>query len=126
MTQTLGVDSNNDIYLGANGNVVVLQGQSAVEAACRSVSLASLGEEVLALDSGMPFFQAVFVGVPNLAIFENFLRDGLEGVDGVIAVTNLSTKINKNNGGKTSLSYVAMIQNQYGLNAEITGESPPA
>lgn len=124
MTQTLGVNSNNDIYRGSNGNVVVLQGQSAVVAACRSVSLASLGEEVLALNSGQPFFQAVFLGSPKLAIFENYQRQSLEGVDGVIAVSNLSTKIGKSITGKSFLSYVATITSQYGLTAEITGESP--
>lgn len=126
MTQTLGVNTQNDIYLGANGNLVVLQGESAVSAACKSTSLASLGEEVLALNSGIPFFQAVFIGVPNLAIFENYLRQALEAVDGVIAVTNLSTNITKSSSGKSVLSYQATIQNQYGLTAVISGESPAA
>lgn len=125
MTQMLGVNTHNDIYRGSNGNVVVLQGQSAVSAACRSTSLASLGEEVLSLNSGQPFFQAVFIGVPNLAIFENYLRQALEVVDGVIAVTNLSTKITKNDKGRSVLSYIATVRNQYGLTAVITGESPP-
>lgn len=125
MTQTLGVNASNDIYVGVNGNVVVLQGQSAVSAACRSTSLASLSEEVLSLNSGQPFFQAAFLGVTKLAIFENYLRASLAAVDGVIAVSNLSTKITKTITGKSVLSYTATIKNKYGLTAIITGESPP-
>lgn len=126
MTQTLGANANNDIYLGNNGNIVLLQGQSAVEGACKSTSRASLGEEVLQFTSGLPFFQAVFVGTPNLAIFENSLRQALEAVDGVTAVTALNTQVSKNQQGRSVLRYQATIQNKYGLTATITGESPPA
>lgn len=119
MTQTFGANANNDIYIGANGNLVILQGQLAVSAACASTSKAALGEEVLSVKSGIPFFQAIFVGVPNLALFENYLRSALEAVDGVVAVTNLSTALDKVNG-KTILRYTATIENEFGLKFQIS------
>lgn len=114
MTQTMGTNANNDIYVGSNGNVVILTGQPAVEAGCASISRASLGEEVLSVTSGQPFFQAIFVGVPNLALFDNSLRSSLLSVDGVVAVTNLTTEIVKVNG-ITGLKYTVTIENQFGL-----------
>lgn len=123
MTQTFGANQNNDIYIGANGNLVVLQKQAAVSAACASTSKASLGEEVLSINSGLPFFQAVFVGVPNLSLFENYLRTALEKVDGVIAVTNLSVSLDKVNG-KSILNYTATIENEYGLKFVISQGIP--
>lgn len=124
MTQSFGVNASNDLYIGANGNLVILQGQSAVEVACANVSRASLGEEVLSVGNGLPFFQAVFNGVPNLAVFENYLRTALLSVDGVLAVTNLTTRVGKNDLEKNTLFYIATIENVYGLAFEISGGVP--
>ncbi len=118
MTQTLGVNSSNDLYIGANGNLVVLQGQNAVEAACQSASLAQLGEMVLATLAGIPNFQAVWVGTPNLAIFQSYLRQTIENVNGVLSVVSLSSSVSQN-----TLSYNAKISTIYGL-AEINGAIP--
>lgn len=122
MTQTLGVNANNDIYIGANGNLVVLQGEAAVGAACLSTSKASLGEEVFAQNSGLPFFQAVFVGVPNLATYENALLTALLAVDGVVGVSNLTSSLSKNQQGRTVLNYSVTIENEYGLLFQASGE----
>lgn len=120
MTQTMGVDASNDIYTGPNGNVVILQAQAAVQAACNSTSKARLLEEVLAQTSGLPFFQSVFNGVPKLAVFENALQNALMAVDGVIAVTNITSSVQKVNG-KTTLVYGATIENQFGLQFTLSG-----
>ena len=109
MTQTIGTDSNNDLYLGSNGNIVILQSQSAVVAACRSASLLSLGEAVLATTTGIPFFQAVFNGQPNIAVFQSYLRTAILNVPGVLSIQNLTTNVN---GGV--LSYSVTIQSIYG------------
>lgn len=122
MTQTFGVNANNDIYIGANGNLVILQGQAAVGAACASASRASLGEEVLATTSGIPFFQAIFVGVPNLQAANAALIQTLEQVDGVISVTSVTSSITKNALGKAVWAYVATIESEYGLIFTISAE----
>jgi len=124
MTQTFGVNANNDLFIGPNGNLVILQGNQAVAAACVSTSRASLGEEVLAVKSGLPFFQAVFVGVPNIPAFNSALIQALQQVQGVVSVTNVTSSLIKLANGKTALSYTATIESQYGLTFTIKGEIP--
>ena len=62
MVQTFGQNANGDVYIGSDGNLVILSGLPAVEAACATASLAQLGEEVLTTGNGLPNFQAVWVG----------------------------------------------------------------
>lgn len=109
MTQTLGTNENNDIYLGPTGNLVVDNGQQAVEDACQTAAQLQLGEAVLQTQLGIPNFQTVWVGVPNIAIFEAYLRRALLGVNGVIAVTALTVSVADN-----VLKYTATIQSVYG------------
>jgi hypothetical protein len=112
MTQTLGTDSNNDIHIGIDGNVVLLSGVHAVLAACETASKAQLGEMVLATGNGIPNFQAVWVGSPNYAIFQSYLRSTLLKVDGVIDVESLTLTVKEG-----ILSYYATIKTQYGTAA---------
>ena len=123
MTQTFGTNAENDIYIGANGNLVVLQGEAAVEGACATASKASLGEEVLATTSGVPFFQAAFTGVPNLQAFNNGLLQALKQVDGVVAVSKLTSSIGKDADGRNALNYSATIESQYGITFIVTQEN---
>jgi hypothetical protein len=121
MTRTLGLSaSTHDLYLGPDGNLVILSGEPAVSAACETASLAQLGEMVLATKSGIPNFQAVWTGVPNLAIWRQYLVDTLLGVDGVTAVTDLTVS---QAGGV--LSYRATIETSFGKTA-IAGGIPSA
>lgn len=124
MTQSLATNTNNDIYIGTNGNLVMFNGQNAVEQACMNASRASLGEEVLNVAAGLPFFQAVFTGVPNIAVYENYLRQALLAVDGVIAVPSLNARIIKNSEDRSVLSYTATIKNRFGLRSIIQGSIP--
>lgn len=109
MTKTLGIDANNDIYLGPDGNLVLLAGQDAVMGGCATASKAQLGEMVLAVNAGMPNFQAIWVGVPNYAIWKQALLQTLQGVPGVVQVTDVRM-FSQNN----VLSYTATIASQFG------------
>lgn len=109
MTQTLGTNSLNDIYLGTDGNLVVLKGIDAVLGACATVSKSQLGEMVLAKNAGIPNFQSIWVGVPNYAIWEQYLRTALENVNGVVQVVSLVLSVLNN-----TLSYTATIQTEFG------------
>lgn len=109
MVQTLGTDANNDLYLGPTGNLVMLSGIEAVAAACATATKAQLGEMVLATNAGIPNFQAIWVGVPNYALWKQYLIDTLKNVEGVVQVSSLTMA---SSGGV--LSYTATIQTIYG------------
>lgn len=109
MTKTLGTNSENDIYLGADGNLAMLGGQDAVMGACASASKAQLGEMVLTVNAGIPNFQAIWVGVPNYAIWKQALLQALQAVPGVIQVADLKLYSQNN-----VLSYAATIATQFG------------
>lgn len=109
MTQTLGTDQSNDIYLGPTGNIVMLTGIQAVLAACATAAKAQLAEMVLATKQGIPNFQTIWVGVPNYAIWESFLRRTLLKVGGVTNVQSI--KISRD---ADFMRYTATIKTAFG------------
>lgn len=115
MVQTLGTDSDNDLYLGPDGNLVVLNNNSAVLAACKTACLAQLGEMIYATKQGLPNFQAVWVGVPNIPLWQSYLLKTLQNVAGVLQVSNIVVIIT----GST-MRYTAQIVTQFGI-TQISG-----
>lgn len=109
MTKTLGTNSNNDLYLSPDGNVVLLSGLPAVLAACENVAKSQLREMVLAQQAGIPNFQTVWVGVPNLEIWKQYLRRQLSNVMGVVEVVSLNAQQRGN-----ILTYSATIRTEFG------------
>jgi hypothetical protein len=111
MVQTFATSpESNDIYLDPSGNLAVLSGQAAVMAACATASKTQLGECVLQTGIGLPNFQAVWVGVPNIPLWQSYLRNTLQNVQGVEQVTSIAVRQVGN-----TLAYTATIANQYGL-----------
>lgn len=109
MTQTFGQNSAGDIYIGLDGNLVVLAGLAAVEAACRTATLAQLGEMVLATTSGTPNFGALWTGTPEYTLWKSSILNTIQNVEGIQQVTSLNLTIS----GK-QVGYVANITTQYG------------
>lgn len=110
MTRVLGTDSNNDIHLGPTGRLVIHTGLTAVLQACEHVVKAQLGEMVLAIDKGIPNFQSVWNGSPNLGQFEAAIRDAISSVPDVIRVTEFdSTRTG------SVLAYSATIETIHGI-----------
>lgn len=109
MTKTLVTDTNNDLYRGADGNLVVADSLQAVLAACATASKAQLGEMILATGQGIPNFQTIWVGSPNYALFQSYLRNTLLGVDGVLEVKSITMTASNN-----VLNYTATIETKYG------------
>lgn len=109
MVKTFGTNLDNDIYIGRDGNLSVLTGVDAVVAACRSVSLAQLGEEVLTQKNGIPNFETIWIGSPNYLLFQNYLRQNLLAVPGVLEVESIQISTTGN-----TLKYTATIKTIYG------------
>lgn len=115
MTQTLGLNGNNDIYIGADGNLVVLYGINAVQGACETISKSQLGEMVLTTTQGIPNFQTIWVGVPNYPLWQSYLTQSLLNVVNVTGISDFSFSTQND-----ILSYTATIQTSYGI-TQITG-----
>lgn len=112
MTRVLAVDSKNDIYISATGSLASATGLTATMQAAQQAVQAQLGEMMYAVDQGVPSFQTVWNGAPNVAQFEAYLRRTILAVANVTGIDSLtiSTAGNK-------LSYVANIQTIYGPGA---------
>ncbi len=110
MAKCLGLNDDNDIYLGLDGNLVVVEGLSAIITACETISKAQLGEMVFATTQGIPNFETVWNGTPNLGLWQSYLRNALQGVTGVDSVSNVEIfRINN------VLQYTATIKTQFGI-----------
>lgn len=109
MTQTFGVNANNDMYVGRDGNLVVVRNLDAVLQYCQQVARTILGEMVLQTDQGIPYFEVVFVGVPNIPQFETALRAAWLQVAHVVRVVSLVTQQIGN-----TFEYTAVIMTDYG------------
>lgn len=114
MVKTFATNSDNDLFLGGDGNIAVLQALQAVVNAVKNYSLAQLGEEVLAIGSGLPNFQALWIGTPQYAVYRSYLRSTILSVPGVTQVGEIDMQMVGN-----AFRYVAPINTQFG-NAEVT------
>jgi hypothetical protein len=88
--KTLAVDSNNDIYVGNDGNLSVNLDLQATIETCAQAAKAQLGEMVLDMQRGIPNFQTVWNGKPNVAQFEAYLRRTITEVPTVTGITELT------------------------------------
>lgn len=109
MTRVFTVDRNNDLVIATNGNLSISSGIEAVLQACEQAVKAQLGEMVLAVDEGMPNFQLIWNGSPNIPQFEAYLITTISNVDGVQEVSSVTASAS---GG--ILSYTATIKTIYG------------
>ena len=109
MTQTFAVNQYNDIYIGEDGNLAIVYDLTATTQACQQAAKTILGEMIYAADQGLPYFEAVWIGVPQIAQYEAALRSAFLGVPGVLQVISLVLTQTENN-----LNYTATIMTTYG------------
>lgn len=109
MSRVLAVDANNDLYIGPDGAMVTADGLTAVMQAAQQAAQTMLGEMIYAVDEGLPNFDVIWNGSPNVAQFEAALRRALLAVDNVTGMPSISTAI-----AAGTLSYRATIQTIYG------------
>lgn len=115
MTRTFGIDANGDLVLDDGGGLAVLSGLRAVLQNCETAARTLLNEMVLAQGEGLPYFEAVFTGRPNVAVFETALRVRLLAVADVRGILTLTTRLSGDR-----FSYSATIRTAYG-EGEISG-----
>jgi hypothetical protein len=106
---TFAVNSVNDIYLAPIGNIAFAYDLTAITQQCQQAAKTLLGEMVYNINQGIPYFQTLWVGTPNVAQFTGALRRAFLSVGGVLEVVSLITSQSGN-----TLSYTAMIRTIYG------------
>lgn len=114
-TLSANVNSNipgvafNDLYLDADGNISISFDLQAALQACAQAAQTLLGEMVFNVNQGIPYFQTVWVGVPNIQQFNAALRAAFLAVPNVVEVISLVTsQIND------TLTYSAIIRTSFG------------
>lgn len=115
--QTLSANVNNnipgvtydDIYLDSKGNISLSFDMQAVLEACAQAAQTVLGEIIFNVNQGIPFFQTVWNGVPNLQQYTAALRLAFLNVPNVVEVVSLMT-----NQVNNELQYTAVIRTIYG------------
>ena len=107
--QTLAVNDNNDIYIGEDGNLALIFALPGTLQACAHSGKTLLGEMIFAANQGLPNFQLIWVGVPNLQQYEAAVRATLLAVDGVKEIVSFAYRLADNN-----LTYTATILTIYG------------
>ena len=107
---TFGVNDKNDIYLGDDGNLVVVP--SSIEATlivCENYAKAQLREMIYQVNQGVPAFDTVFDDLNTLQ-FSGQLERQLLRVPNVVLVDSIEV----NQVGDV-LQYIAVIQTIYGV-----------
>lgn len=128
MVQTLAsnINSNipgvapNDIYLDDDGNIALSFDLQALVEQCSQVGRTLLGEMVLNTDLGLPYFQTMWTGVPNIPQFVAALRQSFLNVNGVIEVVSIEHTQGDLQPSDT-FSYTATIRTIYGTGVVTNG-----
>lgn len=127
-TQTISSNVNSDqlgvapsdIYLNAEGNLATSYDQQAVLEACAQAARTLLGEMVFDTETGIPFFQTVWIGQPNIQQYTAALRSAFLAVAGGNVVTDVTSLITSQSGD--TLYYSAVIKTIYG-SGTVTGST---
>jgi hypothetical protein len=107
--KVLGENSNNDLYVGDNNQLVVLTDIDATLQVCKSVVEVQRGNLKYAANRGIPLNTVVFSGKANELQFRYYAIEQIQGVTGVVSVNSFDTRIEDN-----TLFYEAEIQTVYG------------
>lgn len=109
MTLTLAVDANNDLFLTPAGLLATANAAEAVAQVSAQAARTLLGEMVLAVNEGLPFFDTIWTGAPDVVRFEAALRRRLLAVPGVTGIVSLSSTLLGDR-----YTYLATLRSIYG------------
>ena len=100
----------NDIYLNAEGNLALSYDLQSTLEQCAEAAKTQLGEMIFNINQGIPYFDQVWIGIPNLEPFTAALRDAFLNVPDVVEVISLilGQKVN-------TLTYSAIIRTTFGI-----------
>lgn len=106
---TTSVNEDNDVYLGADGNLAMVRNIQATMQTAEHFAKAARGEMIHKMDEGMPFMQTVFARDASVPQFEAALRKRLLAAPNVKSIIELITVQEDD-----VLRYTATIETIYG------------
>jgi hypothetical protein len=109
MTIQIGVNDNNDIFLDEAGNLTMVSNLTACMQACQQAAQAQRGEMQFHLNRGVPNFQVLWNGAPNVAQWRAALREELLLTADVVSVEALNVVLADNEA-----NYTATIKSVFG------------
>lgn len=102
-------DSNNDLFLSSRNDISMNTGLDACLQACESAVSTILGEKIYNQDEGIPAFNIIWNGTPNLVQARLVIIDTIEKVDNVIEVSDFNFVVTDN-----EFKYTATIKTTFG------------
>lgn len=109
MTISFLTDAKNDLYLDADGNIAMGTGIQAVMQVCDSVAQTVRGECVLDVEVGLPNFETIWSGIPNVAQWETAYRANIMAIENVLEIVSLDVTVESG-----QLRYTAVIRTTFG------------
>lgn len=102
-------DENNDLYLNGQNQVATGSDNEAIAQIVINALRTIKGELQLNIDSGVPYFETIFNKNPDIQLWQGFMIEEAEKIDGVIKVDSMDITIDDD-----QLSYEMKIKTIYG------------
>ena len=87
---------NNDLTVAANGNLAFVSDNFALSDIVNSVLQTQLGELPYAINFGVPIFETVFNGSPNIPAYQAALTEAVLAINGVTEVIDVTINVEDN------------------------------
>lgn len=106
---TIATDSNNDIFIGPDGNIAFARDLEAVSQTAEHYAKTLLNEMIQDYDRGVPFFIVAFGSNPSIPQFEAAMKARILQSPGVTGIRSFETTQDGD-----VLRYTATIETIYG------------
>ena len=109
-------DDNRDLFLNSRNDISMNSDLDACLQTCESVAMLLKGEDIYNINEGLPNFELIWDGFPNIPQYRAALISAIEKVNDVIKVSNYDFIVNNN-----ELIYNIEIETTFG-NGVISNE----
>src|SRR6056297_1944374 len=113
MNSTFLLNKNNDFEIGQDGNLRIVSGQSAIQQLAKDYLEIYKNELYFQQAEGLPYFENIFNGSPNVYLFEKALRSRILSIPGVNRIETLEIKRKETN--LNTLEFYLILQTDSGL-----------
>lgn len=97
MNSTFLLNKDNDFEIGQDGNLRFVSGQAAIQQLAKDYLEVYKNELYFQQGEGLPYFENIFTGSPNIYLFEKALRSRILSIPGVNRIETLEIKRKETN-----------------------------